>query len=106
MTSENRFLNFHLTDDCRNNSKIGFQSLDSDVAALQKGLGYVRDKLIAKGVLKDSETMVIYARYTETSAAEDLEMGEVQFADGTTREVPNDAAPEAEAEVDEDNIPF
>jgi hypothetical protein len=103
MSSENRFLNFHMKKDCLNNSKIGFQSLDSEVQALQKGLGYVRDKLIAKGLLKDSETMVIYARYTETNAAEELEMDEVQFADGTTREVPS-ADTEAEAETDE--IPF
>ena len=99
---DNRFLNFHLKADCKNNSKIGFQSLDFEVVALQKGLGYVRDKLIAKGVLKDTETMVIYARYTETDAAEDLAMGEIQFADGTTREVPVSSAPKAE----EDEIPF
>ena len=107
MSGDNQFFNFHMEESCSNNSKIGFQSLNSDVAALKKPLSVCRS-WAEKGALKHGDTIVIYARYTETSAAEELEMDEIQFADGTTREVPADTAPEAvaEAEVDEDNIPF
>lgn len=103
MSAENRFLNFHLKPDCRNNSKIGFQSIDSDVQALQKGLAYVRDKLIAKGLLNNTETLVVYARFTESDAAEELEMDTVQLADGTIRSVP---VAEDDSADEEDEIPF
>jgi len=107
MSAENRFFNFHLKADCRNNSKVGFQSLDSDVQALQKGLGCVRT-WAENEKLQDGDTIVIYARYTETDAAEELHMDELQMADGTTRaldEEPVEAAPDTEAD-ETDEIPF
>jgi uncharacterized protein YegJ (DUF2314 family) len=111
MSTENRFFNFHLKPDCRNNSKIGFQSLDSDVQALQKGLKFVRERLIASGKLKDTDTLQIWAKYTETDAAEELVLDELTFADGTTVKVDNPPVTvdedEAEAEAEEKpDIPF
>lgn len=102
MSSENQFFNFHLRKDCSNNSKIGFQSLNSDVQALQKALGTCRN-WAKDGVLKNGDTIVIYARYTETDAAEELHMDELQMADGTTRPVP---VAEAGSADEEDEIPF
>ena len=108
---DNAFLNFFMTEDCKPATKVGFQSLNSDVAALQKGLANAAN-LAQQGVYKDGETIQIWARFSETDAAEDTIVTSVTMADGTVRELPTEdeaeAAPEAdaEAEVDEDNIPF
>jgi hypothetical protein len=95
MSNENRFFNFHMESSCANNSKIGFQSLNSDVAALKKSLGQCRD-WADQGTLKDGDVLVIYAKYTETDAAEEMSLSELKLADGTTRPV-TPAEPEAEA---------
>ena len=99
--SDNQFFNFHMEPNCSNNSKIGFQSLNSDVAALKKNLSVCRG-WAEQGALQDGDIITIYARYTETDAAEEMSLPKLTFADGTTRDLPVSSAPKAE----EDEIPF
>ena len=98
---ENAFLNFHLSEDCSNNSKVGFQSLNSDVAALKKNLSVVKG-WAETAILKDGDVICIFARYTESDSASEMAITQLKLADGTTRDIPA-AAP---ADAGEDEIPY
>lgn len=101
---DNAFLNFFMDKDCKPATKVGFQSLNSDVAALQKGLANAAN-LVEHGVYKDGETIQIWARFSETDAADDTVVTSVTMADGTVRELPTEAVAEAVTE-DGEEIPF
>ena len=108
MSSENQFFNFHMDPSCSNNTKIGFQSLNSDVAALKKNLSVCR-KWAKQGALKDGDIITVYAKYTETDAAAQMQLAQLTLADGTTRDLPT---PDEPSVMDEDfteeksDIPF
>ena len=103
---DNAFLNFHMDKDCKPSTKVGFQSLNSDVAALQKGLANAAN-LVNHKVLRDGDIGQIWYRYSESDAAEDFTVTSITLADGTVRELPPEAVAEAEAEADVDEeIPF
>ena len=96
---ENSFLNFHLEESCSANSKVGFQSLNSDVAALKKNLTVVRGWAESE-VLKDGDVICIYARYTESDTAKEMAVTQLRLADGTVRDIP------ASTVAADDEIPF
>lgn len=96
---ENSFLNFHLEESCSANSKVGFQSLNSDVSALKKNLSIVRS-WAENEVLKDGDVICIFARYTESDPAKGMTVTQLRLADGSVRDIP------ASTVAADDEIPF